>query len=236
MDGSETNGANEDTMLIDTDPNNSVLHDTLVVVRPPPSPSPSSSLTTARSTPSLLMFDPTNYPAGIYDDTVPSDSKFYVSIKPMDADFIREDYVIDEDEFTIVSIIGEIGEGDDITYEVQFVDDHITMVCLSFPISSDDSNDSFSYLSANCFVIKMQKRRSRNIKLGAKVADDHEDNEKKQNHFKDYPTLMQVIWIRHLMNALINDEELLFEDHLKEHAQIQEDQKLDQPGPEDSSV
>ena len=182
------------------------------------------------------MFDPTNYPAGIYDDTVPSDSKFYVSIKPMDADFIREDYVIDEDEFTIVSIIGEIGEGDDITYEVQFVDDHITMVCLSFPISSDDSNDPFSYLSANCFVIKMQKRRSRNIKLGAKVADDHEDNEKKQNHFKHYPTLMQVIWIPHLMNGLINDEELSFEDHLKEHAQIQEDQKLDQPGLEDSSV
>src|SRR3981189_112993 len=98
MDGSETNGANEDSMLLDTDPNNGVLHDTLVVIQPPPSPSPSSSLTTARSTPSVLILDPQNFPAGIYDDPIPSDSKFYVSIKPMDADFIREDYVIDEDE------------------------------------------------------------------------------------------------------------------------------------------
>jgi hypothetical protein len=82
----------------------------------------------------------------------------------------------------------------------------------------------------------MQKRRSRNIKLGAEVADDHEDNEKKQNHFRDYPTPMQVIRIPHPMNGLVNDEELSFEEHLKEHARIQDDQKLDQLGLEDSSV
>jgi hypothetical protein len=47
---------------------------------------------------------------------------------------------------------------------------------------------------------------------------------------------MQVIWIPHPMNGLVNDEELSFEEHLKEHARIQDDQKLDQLGLEDSSV
>lgn len=128
MDGAKTPDANGDAMLVDTAAGEAVLNDTIAVIRPP-RPASSSSLTTARSTPSLDMFDPSNYPAGVYTDTIPSDAKFYVEIKPKGPDFEREDYLIDEEEFKIVGIIGEIGEGDDIKYEVQFGDDHIAKVC-----------------------------------------------------------------------------------------------------------
>ena len=129
MEEAETNGSNDDAMLMDTTADEAVIHDTITVVRPP-SVASSSSLTTARSTPSVDMFDPLNYPVGVYNDTIPSDAKFYIEINPKGPAFKREDYFIDEEEFTVAGIIGDIGEGDDIEYEAQFGDDHIAKVCL----------------------------------------------------------------------------------------------------------
>ena len=190
MDGVETNGVNGDIQPINTNPNEAINTEIIVTSRPP---SPSSSpLTSARSTPSLLMFDPTNYPVGVYNDTIPPESDFSVIIKPMGPDFRREDYIVDEDEFTISGIIGEIGEDDDIVYEVQFRDDRTAMVYSHHhPISnpSDNCTDLFRYLLTNYFAIRMQKKHSKSTKPSAKVIVDHEDNARKQDPFKFYPTL-----------------------------------------------
>jgi len=190
MDGVETNGVNGDIQPTDTNPNEAINTE-IIVTSQPPSPS-SSPLTSARSTPSLLMFDPTNYRTGVYNDTIPPESDFSVVIKPMGPDFRREDYIVDEDEFTIGGIIGEIGEDDDIVYEVQFRDDRTAMVYphYSHPFSnpSDNCADLFSYLLTNYFAIRMQKRHLKSIKLSAKVIVDHADNARKQDPFKFYPT------------------------------------------------
>lgn len=129
MDESDTNGVNNEDMLIDLNEDKSIVQDTVVVLQPE-DPSDNSTLSSVRSTPSVFMFDPSNYPVGVYNDTVPSSHKFWVEINPKDGSFIREEYSLDEEEFTIVGIIGEIGEGDDITYEVQFEDDHTAQVRL----------------------------------------------------------------------------------------------------------
>ena len=129
MDESETNEVNNEDMLIDSNEDKSIMQDT-VVVSQRDVPSDSSTLSSVRSTPSVMMFDPSNYPVGVYTDPLPSDRKFWVEIHPKDANFIREEYSLDEEEFTVVGIIGEIGEGDDITYEVQFEDDHTAQVRL----------------------------------------------------------------------------------------------------------
>lgn len=130
MDESETNGLDNETMLIDSNADNDVIQDTIAVIQRD-GPSDSSTLSSVRSTPSVFMFDPSNYPVGVYNDPIPSDSNFCVEINPKGAEFIREEYLLDEEEFTIVGIIGEIGEGDDILYEVQFEDDHTTQVRLN---------------------------------------------------------------------------------------------------------
>jgi hypothetical protein len=131
MDEIETNGVNNNDMLIDSNADRDNVQDTIVVEQREGS-SDSSSLSSIRSTPSVFMFDPSNYPVGVYNDTVPSDWKFFVEINPKDGSFIREEYVLDEEEFNVVGIIGEIGEGDDMIYEVQFEDDHTAQVLLHF--------------------------------------------------------------------------------------------------------
>ena len=156
MDESETNGVSNDSILIYSNADNDIIQDTIVVTQRQ-SPSASSTLSSARSTPSVFMFDPSQYPVGIYTDTVSSDRKFFVEINPKGEDFRREDYFLDEEEFTIVGIIGEIGEGDDIIYEVQFEDDHTAQVHIYslFPWMTVWLS---SYLSVDCFAIKMGTR------------------------------------------------------------------------------
>lgn len=62
---------------------------------------------------------------------VPSAHDVYVEIPPLTADFDRDAYTKDEEEFNAVGIVGEIGEGDDISYEVQFEDTHLATVLSS---------------------------------------------------------------------------------------------------------
>jgi len=128
MDESKTNGVNNKDMLIDSNEDKSIVQDAVVSQREVASDS--STLSSVRSTPSVMMFDPSNYPVGVYTDPLPTNRKFWVEIHPKDASFIREEYTLDEEEFTIVGIIAEIGEGDGITYEVQFEDDHTAQVRL----------------------------------------------------------------------------------------------------------
>src|SRR5437762_14166503 len=66
----------------------------------------SSSLTSAGSTPSRGMTPPTCHRA-LYDDFIPN-NPFWVEINPKPG-FNRDDYEIDEQEFHIVGIFGEIG-------------------------------------------------------------------------------------------------------------------------------
>jgi hypothetical protein len=87
----------------------------------------SSSLTPPGDTPSRDT-SPFTTRIGMYNDTVPVDQPFWVEMNPKPADFQRDAYDIDEDEFTVAGITGEIGEGDDILYDVQFEDDHTATV------------------------------------------------------------------------------------------------------------
>jgi len=186
------------------------------------------------------MFDPTNYPAGVYNDTIPPESGFSVVIKPMGPDFRREDYIVDEDEFTIGGIIGDIGEGDDIVYEVQFRDDRTAMVSphYSHPFSnpSDNCTDLFSYLLTNYFAIRTQKGHLKSTKHSAKVIVDQEDNAKKRDPSKFYPTPKKKMGLTpHLMKGRVNDAEPSFAAHTCEAHEIPQDRKPDQPGREDLS-
>src|SRR5271167_13183 len=105
MDESETNGLDNETMLIDSNADNDIIQDTIAVIQRE-GPSDSSTLSSVRSTPSVFMFDPSNYPVGVYSDTIPSDSNFWVEVNPKGPEFVREEYLLDEEEFTIVGIIG----------------------------------------------------------------------------------------------------------------------------------
>jgi hypothetical protein len=60
---------------------------------------------------------------------VPVDQAFWIEINPKSAGFDRDAYEIDEEETNVVDIYGEMGEGDNIMYKVQFEDDHIATVC-----------------------------------------------------------------------------------------------------------
>jgi hypothetical protein len=63
----------------------------------------------------------------VYNDTIPPDAPFWVEINPI-PDIERDTYNKIEEEFNIVGIIGDIGEGDEVQYEVQFEDYHTATV------------------------------------------------------------------------------------------------------------
>lgn len=87
----------------------------------------SASSSTLTPAPDILVVPTRRTP--VYNDIVPSDSKFWVEInQPSSPDFNRNLYDIDEDEFNVVGIYDEIGEGSEKVYEVQFEDGHIATV------------------------------------------------------------------------------------------------------------
>jgi hypothetical protein len=102
---------------------------------PQQSPSTASpSLTPIGSTP---VRDPTpipTRPAGVYNDRVPSNAKFWVEINPKPS-LNRDLYQINQEEFKVAAVYDEFGEGDDLSYQVQFEDDHIATVRLKPHIS-----------------------------------------------------------------------------------------------------
>jgi len=63
----------------------------------------------------------------VYNDVLPLNKSYWVEINPK-PEFNREDYHVDDEEFNIVGVFGEVGEGVDVQYEVQFEDDHIVTV------------------------------------------------------------------------------------------------------------
>ena len=67
-------------------------------------------------------------PADVYNSTIPVDKLFWLEITAKPDGFDRDAYEMDEEEFRVVGIFGEIGEGDDAMYEVQFEDDHTAIV------------------------------------------------------------------------------------------------------------
>ena len=86
----------------------------------------SSSLTSLESTPSRDIWPPTRSESA-YDDDILPNSRFWVQID-RDPEFNRDEFEVDEQEFNVVGIFGEVGEHDDLQYEVQFEDDHTTTV------------------------------------------------------------------------------------------------------------
>lgn len=62
----------------------------------------------------------------VYPDDI-SNAPFCVQINSK-SNFNRDDYQLDEEEFNIVGIIGDIGQGDSALYEVQFEDGHTAIV------------------------------------------------------------------------------------------------------------
>jgi hypothetical protein len=107
--------------------------------QPPPAPADSVddslSLSSIGSTPSRILSIAEARPQGVFTDRIPDGACFWVEIHPKQ-DFIRNEYEADDEEFYVVGIVGEIGEGDDIQYEVQFEDDHSALVSNS-PLSVD---------------------------------------------------------------------------------------------------
>ena len=89
-----------------------------------------SSLSDLSSTPSRILSVSEVRPRGIFTDSVPETASFWVEINPKPG-LDRNDYEADDDEFNVVGIIGELGEGDNVEYEVQFEDDHTTLVPFS---------------------------------------------------------------------------------------------------------
>ena len=90
----------------------------------------SASSSTLTPAPDILIVPTRRTP--VYNDIVPSDSKFWVEInRPSLSDFNRDLYDIDEDEFNVVGIYDEIGEGAEKAYEAQFEDGHMAMVTLT---------------------------------------------------------------------------------------------------------
>ena len=62
----------------------------------------------------------------VYPDVIPN-VPFWVQINSK-SNFNRDDYQLDDEEFNIVGIIGEFGEGEGLLYEVQFEDNHTAIV------------------------------------------------------------------------------------------------------------
>ena len=62
----------------------------------------------------------------VYPDVI-SNAPFCVQINSK-SNFNRDDYQLDDEEFNIVGIIGDIGQGDSALYEVQFEDGHTAIV------------------------------------------------------------------------------------------------------------
>jgi len=112
------------------------LLDSIRVDKPPPPrlqkprSTSSSSLSSLGATPSIQDYAPYTRPVGVYKDVIPPNKPFWVEINPKGDTFTREEYTVDEEEFSIVGIFGDIGEGDDISYECQFEDDHLAIVPL----------------------------------------------------------------------------------------------------------
>lgn len=66
-----------------------------------------------------------------YNSDIPSGAPFWVEIRPP-PDLQRDLYMRNEEEFNVVGIFGDVGEGDNTLYEVQFEDDHTATVAISF--------------------------------------------------------------------------------------------------------
>lgn len=75
------------------------------------------------------------HPIGEYNDIVAQNEPFWVEVNPK-PEFHRNDYEINEEEFNVVGIFGETGQGDALQYEVQFEDDH-TATVYSLPYIAD---------------------------------------------------------------------------------------------------
>ena len=87
----------------------------------------SSPLTSLGATPSPQNHGFETRPHGVYDDNVPA-NPFWVEINPKAGSFNRDEYIVDEEEFRIVGIYADRGEGDDVSYECHFEDDHFALV------------------------------------------------------------------------------------------------------------
>ena len=129
MDGIEPEVSTTDDIIPDSPPGE-VEPLTEHQKTPQRSPSTASpSLTPIGSTPER---DPTpipTRPAGVYKDRVPSNASFWVEINPKPS-LDRDSYQINQEEFNVAAVYDEFGEGDDLSYEVQFEDDHIATVRL----------------------------------------------------------------------------------------------------------
>jgi hypothetical protein len=89
----------------------------------------SPSLTPVGSTPGRDPTPISTRPIGVYNDSVPEDALFWVEINPKPT-FDGDLCVFNEEEFNVAAVYEEFGEGDDLSYEVQFEDDHIAKVYL----------------------------------------------------------------------------------------------------------
>jgi hypothetical protein len=109
----------------------------------------SSSLSSLGSTPSLgspptMEDDASSLDISLlqtqlaaYNEIVHPGASFWVEINPHPQSFDRDSIAIDHEEFHIIGIFGEVGEGNDLLYEVQFEDDHTAIVCPLITESSD---------------------------------------------------------------------------------------------------
>jgi hypothetical protein len=126
--------------------------DFIRVEKPPPrlqkpQSTSSSSLSSLGATPSIEDYAPYTRPVGVYKDVIPANKPFWVEINPKGDTFNRDEYTVDEEEFKIVGIFGDIGEGDDVSYECQFEDDHIAIVpLLVYVMLIVDSNEQIVFL------------------------------------------------------------------------------------------
>ena len=141
----------EMTRVVDSDKPLDEL-DSIRVDKPPPRPqkprsTSSSSLSSLGATPSIEDYAPYTRPVGVYMDVIPANKPFWVEINPKGDAFNRDEYSVDEEEFSIVGIYGDIGEGDDISYECQFEDDHVAIVPLRTSVMLIvDSNEQTVFL------------------------------------------------------------------------------------------
>src|ERR1700736_77081 len=95
-----------------------------------------SSLSSVGCTPSRDFTPSTTRDVDVYKDAVQSSQPFWIEINPT-PNLNRDAYEVDDEEFNIVGIFGEIGEGDDILYDIQFEDDHTATVASHVSICSD---------------------------------------------------------------------------------------------------
>jgi hypothetical protein len=113
-----------------------LIEDEIIVTLPPDQSSRRASIasqTSSTLTPAPDILVPPTRRTPVYNDVIPPEAKFWVEINPPNQPgFDRESYEIDEEEFNVVGIFDDTGDGngDDKIYEVQFEDDHLASVHL----------------------------------------------------------------------------------------------------------